>query len=84
MLLMKGRCEFGFTRLTPSLTEGGSSHEMPHSVVVHHVYCGAPYRQGCARWLRRWCGFEWRAWRILLRPVIGHRLAGMKGEVVVK
>jgi hypothetical protein len=64
MLLMKGRCEFGFTRLTPSLTEGGSSHEMPHSVVVHHVYCGPPYRQGCA--------------------VIGHRLAGMKGEVVVK
>src|SRR5829696_3087492 len=40
MLLIMGRCEFGFTRLTPSLTEGGSSHETPHSV-VHHVYCGA-------------------------------------------
>src|SRR5829696_271512 len=40
MLLIMGRCEFGFTRLTPSLTEGGSSHETPHSI-VHHVYCGA-------------------------------------------
>src|SRR5215217_1323370 len=39
MLLIKGRCEFGFTRLTPSLTEGGSCHETPHSV-VHHVFSG--------------------------------------------
>jgi len=29
MLLIKGRCEFGFTHLTPPLTEGGSSHETP-------------------------------------------------------
>src|SRR5215217_8472176 len=64
MLLTKGRCEFGFTRLTPPLTEGGSSHETPHSV-VHHVYCGAPYLRACARWLRRngWTrgGFEAKA-----------------------
>src|SRR5215212_8196905 len=64
VLLITGRCEFGFTSLTPSLTEGGSSHETPHSV-VHHVYCGAPYLRGCVRWLRRngWTrgGFEARA-----------------------